>query len=152
MPTVSLQDRMYQELRDYRIKAKLYLVNGFQLEGIIREFDNFTVLVLDKGTEKLIFKHAISTIEQTIRDSNEQLQPRKAPVAASSGYSLQDRMYLKLKETQVKARLYLVNGYQLEGTVSEYDNFTVEFNDGDKKRLIFKHAVSTIEPSRAVMY
>lgn len=62
---LSLQDRLYQELKESRIKTRIYLVNGFQLEGIIKEVDNFTILIINEGKEKLIYKHAISTIEPT---------------------------------------------------------------------------------------
>lgn len=60
---VSLQDRLYNVLKEERIKAKVYLTNGFQMDGIIKDYDNFTILLLKEGQEKLIYKHAISTIE-----------------------------------------------------------------------------------------
>lgn len=83
--------------------------------------------------------------------SNQNNQNRK-PQAGNVAASLQDRMYQKLKEERIKTKLYLVNGYQLEGIIREFDNFTVLLIDSGKERLIFKHAISTIEPSRAVMY
>jgi len=61
--SMSLQDRMFNQLKENRIKAKIYLINGFQLDGMIKEVDNFTVLIVDNGKEKLLYKHAISTIE-----------------------------------------------------------------------------------------
>ncbi|MCQ0957472.1 RNA chaperone Hfq [Bacillus cereus] len=39
----------------------LYLLNGFQLRGLIKGFDNFTVLLETEGKQQLIYKHAIST-------------------------------------------------------------------------------------------
>jgi host factor-I protein len=60
---VSLQDRMYNALKEQRIKAKVFLTNGFQMDGIIKDFDNFTILLVKDGKEKMIYKHAISTIE-----------------------------------------------------------------------------------------
>lgn len=83
--------------------------------------------------------------------TNQNNQNRK-PQAGNTAVSLQDRMYQKLKEDRIKTKLYLVNGYQLEGIIREFDNFTVLLIDNGKERLIFKHAISTIEPSRAIMY
>lgn len=46
-----------------RLYITLFLISGFQLKGHIVSFDNDTVLVESQGTNKLIYKHAISTIE-----------------------------------------------------------------------------------------
>jgi len=58
----NLQDRFLNHLRTQRVDAKIFLVNGFQIKGSVRSFDNFTVLIEDGKTQKLIYKHAISTI------------------------------------------------------------------------------------------
>ena len=39
----------------------VFLLNGFQLRGLIKGFDNFTVLIESEGKQQLIYKHAIST-------------------------------------------------------------------------------------------
>lgn len=39
----------------------VFLTNGFQLRGIVKAFDNFTVLIETDGKQQLIYKHAIST-------------------------------------------------------------------------------------------
>ena len=39
----------------------VFLLNGFQLKGLIRSYDNFTVLLETEGKQQLIYKHAIST-------------------------------------------------------------------------------------------
>lgn len=62
---VSLQDRLYAALKEQRIKTKIYLANGYQMEGIIKDFDNFTILLMKDGKEKMIYKSAISTVEPT---------------------------------------------------------------------------------------
>ncbi|HPE68889.1 MAG TPA: RNA chaperone Hfq [Thermotogota bacterium] len=59
----SLQDPFINHLRTHREKVRVFLVNGFQLQGKIRSFDNFTILLEDGKSQNLIFKHAISTIE-----------------------------------------------------------------------------------------
>jgi len=40
----------------------IYLVNGFQIKGIVKGFDNFTVIVELDGRQQLVYKHAISTV------------------------------------------------------------------------------------------
>jgi thiamine biosynthesis protein ThiI len=40
----------------------IYLTNGFQLKGLVRGFDNFTVVLDTDGRQQLVYKHAISTI------------------------------------------------------------------------------------------
>ncbi|ABS59988.1 MULTISPECIES: RNA chaperone Hfq [Fervidobacterium] len=58
----NLQDRFLNILRTKKIEVKVYLVNGFQTKGIVRSFDNFTVLIESGKQQTLIYKHAISTI------------------------------------------------------------------------------------------
>ena len=56
------------DLRKSGVTATIHLTNGFQIRGVVRSFDNFTVLVdsaVPNSTAKqqqLLFKHAISTI------------------------------------------------------------------------------------------
>ena len=40
----------------------IYLMNGFQIRGLVRGFDNFTVIIENEGKQQLVYKHAISTI------------------------------------------------------------------------------------------
>jgi len=59
----NLQDGFLNQVRRENIPATVYLVNGFQIKGFVRGFDNFTV-VLDsiEGKQLLVYKHAISTV------------------------------------------------------------------------------------------
>jgi host factor-I protein len=59
---INLQDGFLNQIRKEGILTTVYLVNGFQLKGLIRGFDNFTVLLDVDGKQMLIYKHAISTI------------------------------------------------------------------------------------------
>ncbi|AMW33659.1 MULTISPECIES: RNA chaperone Hfq [Fervidobacterium] len=59
----NLQDRFLNIVRTRKIEVKVYLVNGFQAKGIVRSFDNFTVLLENGKQQMLIYKHAISTIQ-----------------------------------------------------------------------------------------
>ncbi len=58
----NLQDRLLNYLRKRKIEAKVYLVNGFQVKGLVRSFDNYTVLIESGKQQNMVYKHAISTI------------------------------------------------------------------------------------------
>ncbi|NMB45148.1 MAG: RNA chaperone Hfq [Firmicutes bacterium] len=59
-----LQDVYLNQIRRGHIPVIIYLVNGVQLRGLVRAFDNFTLLLESEsdGKSDLIYKHAISTI------------------------------------------------------------------------------------------
>jgi host factor-I protein len=59
---VNLQDTFLNQLRKENVQVTIFLVNGFQLRGIVRGFDNYTVFLEYDGKQQLIFKHAISTV------------------------------------------------------------------------------------------
>ncbi|HLR75558.1 MAG TPA: RNA chaperone Hfq [Virgibacillus sp.] len=59
--TTNIQDFYLNQLRKNHISVTVFLTNGFQLRGMIRAFDNFTVLLETDGKQQLIYKHAIST-------------------------------------------------------------------------------------------
>ncbi len=58
----NLQDNLLNQMRKDNIQTTVYLINGFQLKGTVRGFDNFTVVLDSEGKQMLIYKHAISTI------------------------------------------------------------------------------------------
>ncbi len=58
----NLQDLFLNVLRRDNTPVTIYLVNGFQLKGVVRGFDNFTVILDADGKQQMIYKHAISTI------------------------------------------------------------------------------------------
>ena len=60
--TVNLQDAILNEVRRERIPVTLFLMNGFQLRGIITGFDSFVVVLVTDGKQQMIYKHAISTL------------------------------------------------------------------------------------------
>ncbi|HHW92075.1 MAG TPA: RNA chaperone Hfq [Firmicutes bacterium] len=59
---LNLQDSFLNQVRKENVLVTLYLINGFQLKGIVRGFDNFTVIMESDGKQMLVYKHAISTI------------------------------------------------------------------------------------------
>lgn len=58
---INIQDHYLNQLRKERVVITVFLTNGFQLRGVIKAFDNFTVLLETEGKQQLIYKHAIST-------------------------------------------------------------------------------------------
>ena len=49
-------------IRREKIPVTLFLMNGFQLRGVVRSFDSFVVLIDADGRQQMIYKHAISTV------------------------------------------------------------------------------------------
>lgn len=58
----NLQDIFLTRSRKENIPVTLFLVNGFQLRGVISGFDCFVVVLDSDGKQQIIYKHAISTI------------------------------------------------------------------------------------------
>lgn len=59
---INLQDSFLNQVRKENVPVIIYLVNGFQLRGSVKGFDNFTVIMENEGKQQLVYKHAISTI------------------------------------------------------------------------------------------
>lgn len=62
MKLISLQDLFLNTIRKENVSATFFLVNGFQFKGMIKAFDQFTVVVDSDGKQQMIYKHAMSTI------------------------------------------------------------------------------------------
>ncbi len=60
--SMNLQDSFLNQVRKENLPVVIYLVNGFQIRGLVRGFDNFTVIIENEGKQQLVYKHAISTI------------------------------------------------------------------------------------------
>ena len=58
----TLQEAILNEVRRDRVPVTLFLMNGFQLRGVITGFDSFVVVLLSDGKQQMIYKHAISTL------------------------------------------------------------------------------------------
>jgi len=67
--TINLQDNFLNQVRKDGISVTIHLVNGFQIKGTVRGFDNFIVMIDSMGKQQMIYKHAISTITpaQTVK-------------------------------------------------------------------------------------
>ena len=59
---MNLQEAILKECRREHVPVTLFLMNGFQLRGIITGHDNFVVVLVSDGKQQMIYKHAISTL------------------------------------------------------------------------------------------
>jgi len=57
----SLQDPYLNILRKERVPVSIYLVNGIKLQGQIKSFDQFVIL-LKNTVSQMVYKHAVSTV------------------------------------------------------------------------------------------
>ncbi len=62
MQKQNLQDSFLNQARRERLTVTVFLMNGFQMRGVIRGFDPFVVIVETDGRQQMIYKHAISTV------------------------------------------------------------------------------------------
>ena len=60
--SINLQDAILRECRKEKVPLTLFLMNGFQLRGIITGYDSFVVVLVSDGKQQMIYKHAISTL------------------------------------------------------------------------------------------
>ena len=60
--TENLQDLILNEVRKEHTPVTLFLMNGFQLKGIVTGFDSIIVVLSSEGRQQMIYKHAISTL------------------------------------------------------------------------------------------
>ncbi len=64
---------------------------------------------------------------------------------------IQDAFLNEIRKQGVSVTVFLINGFQLKGTIRSFDNFTVMLESGERQMLVYKHAMSTVIPSRPVM-
>lgn len=58
----NIQDTLLNQIRKEKQTVTFFLMNGFQLKGVVKSFDNFVVILETDGRQQMIYKHAISTI------------------------------------------------------------------------------------------
>ncbi|MBC7959749.1 MAG: RNA chaperone Hfq [Vallitaleaceae bacterium] len=68
----------------------------------------------------------------------------------SKAINLQDVFLNQVRKDKTSILVYLTNGFQLKGIVRGFDNFIVILETDGKQQMIYKHAISTIIPSKEV--
>ncbi|MBE2992067.1 RNA chaperone Hfq [Sphingomonas sp. CFBP 13603] len=143
----SLQDLFLNALRRSKTPVTMFLVKGVKLQGIVTWFDNFSVLLRRDGQSQLIYKHAISTIMpagpmdvSAIVDAVGESQ-KKHPL-------LQDIFLNAVRKSEDSVTMFLINGVMLQGQIAGFDLFCMLLQREGMAQLVYKHAVSTIQPAR----
>jgi host factor-I protein len=142
--SLSLQDHFLNSLRRAKLPVTIFLVKGVKLQGVITWFDAFSLLLRREGASQLVYKHSISTI-----------MPAVAPpgFVATTGMvdgakaSLQDLFLAAAAREEQRMTLFLVNGVMLQGSIAGFDQFSLVLERGDQVQLVYKHAISTLQPA-----
>lgn len=66
--------------------------------------------------------------------------------------NLQDYFLNQARRERTPVTVFLMNGFQLRGTVRGFDAFVVIVDSDGKQQMIYKHAISTVVPARAVAF
>lgn len=64
--------------------------------------------------------------------------------------NLQDGFLNRVRQEKVPVTMFLMNGFQMRGVVRGFDSFVVILETDDKQQMIYKHAISTVSPSRQI--
>jgi host factor-I protein len=150
----NLQDLFLNGLRRSKTPVTMFLVKGVKLQGIITWFDNFSVLLRREGQAQLIYKHAISTImpshpldlAEIERTFEEGAADRKKPAL------LQEAFLGAVRRSQEPVTMFLVNGVMLQGEIVAFDLFCMLLQRDGLCQLVYKHAVSTVQPERPLSF
>jgi host factor-I protein len=147
----NLQDMFLNSLRRSKTPVTMFLVKGVKLQGIITWFDNFSVLLRRDGQAQLIYKHAISTImpSQSV-DLGDLHQAFAEQDSKRRGNSLQEVFLSAVRRSEEPVTMFLVNGVMLQGEIVAYDLFCMLLERDRLCQLVYKHAVSTVQPENPI--
>ena len=142
--SLSLQDHFLNSARRAKLPVTIFLVKGVKLQGVVTWFDAFSLLLRREGTSQLVYKHSISTVMP-----GESPPDFVATVAAHdpAKATLQDQFLAAAAREKERMTLFLVNGVMLQGAVSAHDQFVLLLERGGQTQLVYKHAISTMQPA-----
>jgi host factor-I protein len=145
--SLSLQDHFLNGIRRAKLPVTIFLMKGVKLQGVVTWFDAFSLLLRREGTTQLVYKHSISTI----------MPPEIPPdfvattaVVGGAKASLQDQFLAAAARDKERMTLFLVNGVMLQGAVTGFDQFSLTLERGGQIQLVYKHAISTLQPAHAL--
>ena len=140
----NLQDHFLNAARRAKVPVTIFLVKGVKLQGVVTWFDQFSLLLRREGNSQLVYKHSISTImPQRVLDG---IRPPEGAAVAGKG-ALQDLFLAAVARESQSVTIFLVNGVMLQGMVTGYDQFSLLLERGAQAQLVYKHAVSTLQPA-----
>ena len=143
---LSLQDQFLNSIRRSKTPVTIFLMKGVKLQGVITWFDAFSMLLRREGAAQLLYKHAISTIMPATAPEG---LPQPA-VAEGKRVALQDAFLAAAHRQKEPMTIFLVNGVMLQGIVEGFDQFCILLERGGQAQIIYKHAVSTLQPAHAL--
>ena len=141
--SLSLQDHFLNSVRRAKLPVTIFLVKGVKLQGVITWFDAFSLLLRREGASQLVYKHAISTIMPS--EALPDLVPTQKNDAGKA--QLQDLFLAAAARENERMTLFLVNGVMLQGSVTGFDQFSLVLERGGQVQLVYKHAISTLQPA-----
>ncbi len=149
----NLQDLFLNGVRRSKTPVTMFLVKGVKLQGIITWFDNFSVLLRREGQAQLIYKHAISTIMPAqpidlgaIDGAGEEQGERRKPAL------LQEAFLGAVRRSGSPVTMFLVNGVMLQGEIAAFDLFCLLLQRDQLSQLVYKHAISTVQPEGPINF
>ena len=142
--SLSLQDHFLNSVRRAKLPVTIFLVKGVKLQGVITWFDSFSILLRREGASQLVYKHSISTIMPA--EPPPDFVATK-PSADGTKAALQDLFLAAAARDTERMTLFLVNGVMLQGNVTGFDQFSLVLERGGQIQLIYKHALSTLQPA-----
>lgn len=145
----NLQDIFLNSLRRSKTPVTMFLVKGVKLQGIITWFDNFSLLLRRDGQSQLVYKHAISTIMPAHGFDVDQLR-ELLPTPPAKSKSLQEIFLSAVQRSDESVTMFLVNGVMLQGNIAAFDLFCVLLERDRQVQLVYKHAISTVQPNGPV--
>ncbi|MEH6827958.1 RNA chaperone Hfq [Parasphingorhabdus sp.] len=145
----NLQDLFLNSLRKSKIPVTMFLVKGVKLQGIVTWFDNFSVLLRRDGQSQLVYKHAISTIMPSEALDTQPFADLMENAKIRAGV-LQEVFLSAVRDSNDPVTMFLVNGVMLQGEVSAYDLFCILLEREGLSQLVYKHAISTVQPGGAL--
>jgi host factor-I protein len=142
---LSLQDQFLNSIRRSKVPVTIFLVKGVKLQGIVTWFDPFSLLLRRDGSAQLVYKHAISTIMPANPPADLELS---GSGEAGNGKKpmLQDLFLQAAAREHEPMTVFLVNGVMLQGAVAGFDQFSLVLERGGQVQLVYKHAISTMQP------
>ena len=148
---LSLQDHFLNSLRRSKTPVTIFLVKGVKLQGVITWFDAFSLLLRREGVNQLIYKHAMSTIMPSSPPTDLELSGFLGDRVVEGRATLQDRFLSAATRQSEPMTVFLVNGVMLQGEVLAFNRFSMLLGRRGQLQLVYKHAVSTMQPGRSLM-
>ena len=149
----NLQDLFLNSLRRSKTPITMFLVKGVKLQGIITWFDNFSVLLRREGQAQLIYKHAISTIMPSQPIDLTEIEAAFADQMEKKKPALLQEVFLSaVRRSGEPVTMFLVNGVMLQGEIAAFDLFCMLLQRDQMSQLVYKHAISTVQPDNPVSF